>query len=146
MIYFDPKYLTLYYILKETYKQHIKDIKLTECFLIIVTDNENLYEDIENNVQYFKDNNFYIPKEDFQFSKNIFSIIHKTSNTILIYGNHLELYNKYKLNITLFSENGFIIENPDIDILEQLFEDIKQYYDFCLIGNTYIFLLKNNIN
>lgn len=151
MIYIDNKKLNLFYILKNKYHDlettYIsfrpgKDIK-------VVTKNKNLINEIAE-LSYFKNNNFRIRQESFDFSPHLFYITYVMSCNEIdylkgIYNDYLTIFNEYNINISMISEYGFIIENPDLEIIDEIYDKLYKKYSYSRIEDKHIFIIKAQV-
>ena len=146
MICIDFKFLNLYYIIKKMFPTE-PYIKFNPEFGIkIITKDVELYKKISE-LDYFKNNNFFIKTYTYDFSPNIFFItmltsISKDFKLNKIFEDFYDIYNKFKCNIHLINEEGFLIEENDIMIINEIYDKISEFYNYTRIENKHIFLIK----
>lgn len=148
MICSEFKLLNLLYILQSKFPDEIYIKYRPGIGIKIITQNENLYKEIEQ-LKYFKEHNFFIDKITFEYDPHLFNIYMKKpeiENIVLnrVFNDFEKILNSYNVNISMISETGFIIENiDDINLINEINNNINNdnFYRITNIDNTYIFLI-----
>ena len=148
MICSEFKLLNLLYILQSKFPDEIYIKYRPGIGIKIITQNENLYKEIEQ-LKYFKEHNFFIDKITFEYDPHLFNIYMKKpeiENIVLnrVFNDFEKILNSYNVNISMISETGFIIENiDDINLINEINNNINNdnFYRSTNIDNTYIFLI-----
>ena len=148
MICSEFKLLNLLYILQSKFPDEIYIKYRPGIGIKIITQNENLYKEIEQ-LKYFKEHNFFIDKITFEYNPHLFNIYMKKpeiENIVLnrVFNDFEKILNSYNVNISMISETGFIIENiDDINLINEINNNINNdnFYRITNIDNTYIFLI-----
>ena len=148
MICSEFKLLNLLYILQSKFPDEIYIKYRPGIGIKIITQNENLYKEIEQ-LKYFKEHDFFIDKITFEYDPHLFNIYMKKpeiENIVLnrVFNDFEKILNSYNVNISMISETGFIIENiDDINLINEINNNINNdnFYRITNIDNTYIFLI-----
>ena len=148
MICSEFKLLNLLYILQSKFPDEIYIKYRPGIGIKIITQNENLYKEIEQ-LKYFKEHDFFIDKITFEYDPHLFNIYmkkHEIENIVLnrVFNDFEKILNSYNVNISMISETGFIIENiDDINLINEINNNINNdnFYRITNIDNTYIFLI-----
>jgi hypothetical protein len=148
MICSEFKLLNLLYILQSKFPDEIYIKYRPGIGIKIITQNKNLYKEIEQ-LKYFKEHNFFIDKITFEYDPHLFNIYMKKpeiENIVLnrVFNDFEKILNSYNVNISMISETGFIIENiDDINLINEINNNINNdnFYRSTNIDNTYIFLI-----
>lgn len=148
MICSEFKLLNLFYILQSKFPDEIYIKYRPGIGIKVITQNENLYKEIEQ-LKYFKEHNFFIDKITFEYDPHLFNIYMKKpeiENIVLnrVFNDFEKILNSYNVNISMISETGFIIENiDDINLINEINNNINNdnFYRITNIDNTYIFLI-----
>lgn len=148
MICSEFKLLNLLYILQSKFPDEIYIKYRPGIGIKIITQNENLYKEIEQ-LKYFKEHDFFIDKITFEYDPHLFNIYMKKpeiDNIVLnrVFNDFEKILNSYNVNISMISETGFIIENiDDINLINEINNNINNdnFYRITNIDNTYIFLI-----